>query len=235
MLDKNSPIPLVYQVESLLQKYIIAGKYAIGEQLPTQEELAQLLGVSRITVRNAFNTMINKGFLSSTRGRGTIVVAIPEDNSVEKQIEIAEKVDYFLLDSEGNVRDSENSKLSVEESCKFVFLRSIEDTPIAIERVWLAPIIEDDIQRLMKDFYPSLESLYKDKGILIEKYEETLEPRIADDFICNQLQLHNSFPLLCIKRLSYSIGREQAFEYREILMRYEDYKKVVKNPHISAN
>ena len=231
MLDKNSPIPLVYQVESLLQKYIITGKYTIGELLPTQEELAQLLGVSRITVRNAFNTMINKGFISSTRGRGTIVVAIPEHNDIE----IVERVNYFLLDIESDVQDSENSKIAVEKSHRFVFLRSVEDNPIAIERVWLAPIIEEDVKNLIKDSHTTLESLYKDQGILIEKYEETLEPRVADDFICNHLQLHSSFPLLCIKRLSYSIGREKPFEYREVLMRYEDYKKVVKNSHINSN
>ncbi|OCI97717.1 MULTISPECIES: GntR family transcriptional regulator [unclassified Rhizobium] len=49
---------------------IAVGAYSPGEQLPSERELAERQGVSRVTVRGAIEIVREKGLLSSRRGRG---------------------------------------------------------------------------------------------------------------------------------------------------------------------
>jgi len=46
-------IPLYSRVESLLRNKILSGEYEQGEKLPTEDELVQCFGVSKVTVRSA--------------------------------------------------------------------------------------------------------------------------------------------------------------------------------------
>jgi len=65
-------------VERLGQS-IKLGLFKPGQQLPPERELAQIAGVSRVTVRSAIQVLIAGGFLSAKRGRngGTFVVGNP--------------------------------------------------------------------------------------------------------------------------------------------------------------
>jgi GntR family transcriptional regulator len=65
--------PLYAQIEQrLLQR--IQSEFRRGELLPTQKELARQYGASLITVKRALDELQRKGYLQSTRGRGTVVV-----------------------------------------------------------------------------------------------------------------------------------------------------------------
>jgi len=52
-ISRRSPIPLYYQVESLLREELTSGRYATRVPLPTETDLVCRFGVSRITVRRA--------------------------------------------------------------------------------------------------------------------------------------------------------------------------------------
>ncbi|MCB0066410.1 MAG: GntR family transcriptional regulator [Caldilineaceae bacterium] len=53
MIDKNSPIPRYYQIAELLKEQIAVGELPNGARLPSERELCEQLGVSRMTVRQA--------------------------------------------------------------------------------------------------------------------------------------------------------------------------------------
>lgn len=57
-------------VERKLTRSIFAGAFADGERLPSENELARLLGVSVVTVREALFALRNKGLIETRRGRG---------------------------------------------------------------------------------------------------------------------------------------------------------------------
>ncbi|XVH00396.1 GntR family transcriptional regulator [Enterococcus faecium] len=48
-------------------------KYLPGEQLPTEEELCKIYGVSKITIRKAFKLLAESGTVERLRGKGTFV------------------------------------------------------------------------------------------------------------------------------------------------------------------
>ncbi len=66
-------VPLYYQLENLLREKIVSGKVAVGDRLPTESELIEQYGVSRITVRQALTTLAEEGLIERRQGRGTFV------------------------------------------------------------------------------------------------------------------------------------------------------------------
>ena len=76
----TSRAPLYAQVEEALLERIRAD-FRPGQLLPTQRELAREYGASLITIKRALSEIGRRGFLQSTRGRGTVVVRpVVEDN-----------------------------------------------------------------------------------------------------------------------------------------------------------
>jgi DNA-binding FadR family transcriptional regulator len=52
---------------------IAAGRWTVGSRIPIEPQLAQLLGVSRGTVREAVKTLVSRGLLEVRQGSGTYV------------------------------------------------------------------------------------------------------------------------------------------------------------------
>ncbi|MDQ7839866.1 MAG: GntR family transcriptional regulator [bacterium] len=72
-ISRRSPIPLYYQVESVLRDEVAAGRYAAGVRLPTEGDLVRRFDVSRITVRRAMERLVQEGLIYRVSGRGTFV------------------------------------------------------------------------------------------------------------------------------------------------------------------
>ena len=73
-VDRSSPVPLYYQLSQQLEAAIEQGRLAPGKLLGNEIELARRLGLSRPTVRQAIQSLVDKGLLVRRRGVGTQVV-----------------------------------------------------------------------------------------------------------------------------------------------------------------
>lgn len=58
-----------------LRKNIQEGEWKVGERIPSENQLCQELGVSRVSVRNALHQLITLGILQSVHGKGTFVIS----------------------------------------------------------------------------------------------------------------------------------------------------------------
>jgi len=65
--------PLYQQVYLSLRERIISGDLQAGSLLAGEQEMARTLGVSRITIKRAFNELAARGLVVRQRGRGTTV------------------------------------------------------------------------------------------------------------------------------------------------------------------
>ena len=72
-LPGGSTQPLYQQVANAVRASIDGGVYLVGHKIPTEPELSQLYGVSRITVRKAVEQLVGEGRLVKYQGRGTFV------------------------------------------------------------------------------------------------------------------------------------------------------------------
>ncbi|HPY97472.1 MAG TPA: GntR family transcriptional regulator [Clostridia bacterium] len=73
MINKYSSTPLYYQLKEVLIKAINNGKYAPGEAIPSENELADQYSLSRPTVRQALGELVKMGYLIKIKGKGTFV------------------------------------------------------------------------------------------------------------------------------------------------------------------
>ena len=67
-------ITLPDQVVAVLRKEIFTGVYSPGENLPSERELAERFGVSRITLRKALAVLAQEGWIEIVQGRGNTVL-----------------------------------------------------------------------------------------------------------------------------------------------------------------
>lgn len=73
MIDKSSPLPIYYQIEEQLKRQIENGELKPNDSLPSEREFAERFEISRMTVRQAINNLVNDGYLYRQKGRGTFV------------------------------------------------------------------------------------------------------------------------------------------------------------------
>jgi GntR family transcriptional regulator len=62
MLDSNSSITLYNQIREYILENIRLGNYKKGQRIPSERELSSILGVSRMTVRQAISSLVKKIF-----------------------------------------------------------------------------------------------------------------------------------------------------------------------------
>lgn len=72
-ISPSSGIPFYLQLEELLLKRVSSGEWPPGGQIPTESELCEQYGVSRVTVRQALARLVQRGLLTRGRGKGTFV------------------------------------------------------------------------------------------------------------------------------------------------------------------
>jgi ABC-type glycerol-3-phosphate transport system substrate-binding protein len=86
-IRRDIPIPIYYQLKQLITEQIDEGSLEPGDQLPSEDKLCTLYGISRTPVRQALTELVHEGVLVRMHGRGTFVakaVSAPETASGTK-------------------------------------------------------------------------------------------------------------------------------------------------------
>lgn len=73
-LDRTNGVSLVLQLAEAVASAIARGDLPLGERLPAERQLAQLVGISRTTVMAAYQELADRGLVRGEVGRGTFVV-----------------------------------------------------------------------------------------------------------------------------------------------------------------
>ena len=73
-LRKEESQPLYLQLQKVLREAIATKLVLADDAIPTERDLAEQFGVSRITVRKAVDGLVNDGLLTRRRGAGTFVI-----------------------------------------------------------------------------------------------------------------------------------------------------------------
>src|SRR5688500_2643348 len=83
LVDRASPVPLYFQVARQLEQAIESGALPPGSRLDNEITMADQLGLSRPTMRQAIQYLVDKGLLVRKRGVGTQVVHAKVRRTVE--------------------------------------------------------------------------------------------------------------------------------------------------------
>ena len=78
MINRSSPIPLYYQLIEEIKNQIDSGVYEPGDAIPTEIKLMEHFDVSRATVRQSIQYLVNEGYVRRVKAKGTFVTSRPE-------------------------------------------------------------------------------------------------------------------------------------------------------------
>ena len=222
LIDHKSKLPLHVQVEDYLRKLIGMEKFKNGLFLPKEVELANRLGVSRNTIRQATNKLENEGLIIRKKGVGTRVAdkkglmtgldhwysftqEMQEKGIVVTNLQL--RVEWVTVNE--TIRNFFNtdpdkkilklSKLKGEESGEpIVYFESYFHPRVGVSE-------KDEFDRPL---YPMLEEKY---GVVVHRSAENISARAAGA-LGRKLKVESSFPVLFRERFVYDVG-DRPVEY----------------------
>lgn len=163
LLDESSGITLYKQLEKIIIEKIEGGEWPVDTKLPTEAQLCEMYGVSRITVRQTLNNLKSEGYLYRKQGKGTFVCRpklvqnLGHFYSFSTEIEkMGCKPGSTILNFsvvEADYELSNNLKIAEKDRVYAVRrLRLADGEPIAVETSWIpravAPgLVQEDIKK----------------------------------------------------------------------------------------
>lgn len=218
-LQGEAPTPLYFQLFTLLKNRILNGSIPHGEQIPTEEELAQGFNVSRITAKRALDDLAAAELVERRRGKGTFVtytaavesVHAPLVGELEKLADLAKRTHVKVLDvgkqlPPGDVA-AEMGLDRGELAWSATRIRCTEDdVPYGHLISWTTGITKGytkrDLERRVRL------DILKENGIEIAKIEQTITAVPARDFFAGALNMDIGEPtLLQVRRIYNKEGR----------------------------
>lgn len=235
-VDRSSPVPLYYQLKEIFRSWISSGKFDSDGRFPSEAELQQRFGVSRMTVRRALSELVNEGFLIREQGRGSFVVRPRVQDQLRRLTSFTEDMQLRGLSTESRILDFRvlhdqevARKMGIPEDEELVQLRRlrlVEGEAIAIQNAFVrhrfCPGIVD---RGLADgsLYKTLEEGY---GLRLGRALQTVEAKPADEYEAKLLKLEIGQPVLVLERLTYLVGGEP-IEYVRSVYRHDRYRFTV--------
>ncbi|QCW51909.1 GntR family transcriptional regulator [Nocardioides dongxiaopingii] len=229
-LDRSSPIPLYFQVAEQFEEAILSGTIAPGDRIDNEVDLARDLGLSRPTMRQAIQTLVDKGMLVRKRGVGTQVV----HGKVRRSVELTSLYDDLtragqeprteILHLRRSPADEETAQeLQVAEGAEvwsLERLRFVGDEPLALMCNYLPiGLVDLDGADLEHD---GLYATLRRSGILIRVARQRIGCRRATTAEATRLGERRGSPLLTMQRTAYD-DAGQAVEFGRHAYRPELY------------
>lgn len=214
-INHSSPVPLHAQVEELLRKLIDLPQYKNGEFLPKEVNLAQQLGVSRNTIRQATNKLEYEGLIIRKKGFGTKVaektLTTQLDNWHSFTQEMNEKGIAFInyLIDASYVEASEKIALffSIPEKSqvvKLARLRGDKHGPFVYFESFFHPRLGiTPEENFNQPLYELLERIYNTP---VTTSREKIRAISASDSIAKQLKIKKGDPVLLRERFVLDPG-----------------------------
>jgi DNA-binding GntR family transcriptional regulator len=213
-IDRASPVPLYFQLAQRIEELIAGGELAPGDRLENEVQLADRLGVSRPTMRQAIQYLVDKGLLVRKRGVGTQVV----HSRVRRQVELTSLYDDLtdtrraprteVLSFEQVPADEEvAAALQIDPGTEVHAVRRLryaDDEPLALLRNHL-PL---DVKGLTADGLAEtgLYRLLRESGVQLRVADQTIGARGATTAEARLLGERRSAPLLTMTRTAYDHG-----------------------------
>lgn len=116
-VGESQKLPRYYQVYLTLRDWVHNGNYRSGTKLPTETELCETFGVSRITVRKAVDLLVTDHLVRREQGRGTFVTGNDATPPLTGDMgQLLKRLDSLAQRSE--VRDVTVSQLVADEDTR---------------------------------------------------------------------------------------------------------------------
>ena len=213
-LQTEGPIPLYHQLHQLLKRRILSGALPFGAKLPTEAQLAEGFGVSRVTAKRVMDLLAADRLIQRRRGKGSHVVFQASDSDMEAPLvgmlerlasmSKTTRVQVLHIEQRRPPADiAEELGINPDEAAHYVTrVRFSEDgTPFAYYESWTRGIAKGftakNIERRQRF------SIMAENGHSISHIKQHLSAAAATPPVAEQLQLTPGDPVLTLERHSF--------------------------------
>jgi len=232
---KDNPLPLYYQLKEILMELIENEILKPGDLIPSERELSELHGMSRMTARKAIMDLVIEGVLYREQGKGTFV-SKPKikqqlsqlkgftEQMKEKGLKTETKILSFLI-KRATMKICEYLNLPKEDRMIFEIrrIRYVEDEPFSIETVWLPFNMCSDLSKESLEG-DSLYRLFKEKyGYNLDYARQSIEPTSLNEYESSLLKLEPKTLALLFRRMTF-LDDGRVIEYTKAIYRSDKYK-----------
>jgi len=219
-VDRQSKLPLYDQIERNMRELIVSGKLKVGETVPSEWDLAQLYGVSRLTVRKALDELVRQCWLSKRPGVGTFVtkpsvtsIAPSKLSFTDQMIAIGRKPSNHLVSMSVETVSPEITRPLLLSNGEQVFcltrVRLADNIPILLESAYLSltrfPDLETAEGLAESSLYNFLLETY---NVSVTRIEQTLKPVQLTEEQSSYLQTKPGKPSIRSEIVAYTSGGE---------------------------
>lgn len=238
MINKDSRLPLYYQLSDLIKEKIESGEWPEHTQLPSERELCDIYDVSRATVRQAMQELEVNGYIYKVQGKGTFVnpqkikqdllkfYSFTEEMKKLGKTPTSSVIDFSVVKC--NEKIAKKMHLGAGDSVyKFTRLRLADDEPMMLETTYVPCSRFPGITRAMLEARPLYDVLTKEHAAKLTMAEEKFVPVLVRENEADLLKYLPRSPGMMIERLTYEdhtiieytvgIARGDKFEYRVVL------------------
>ena len=221
----TSGTPRHEQISDWLRDQIDKGIYAPDDQLPSEKELGDQFGVSRITVRRALQTLESEELIYRRQGLGSFVAEPKVRQGLVRLTDFAQDMERAGLQPASRVvhhaqeaaPSTVAAALGLEPGTAVVRLDRLrlgDEQPFAFDRTWL-PLFYG---QLLEDHNLEHSTIY---SILEERYNlpvlggrYRIEAARAPADVAEMVQVPEGQPLLVVTRLSYTVAERPIYYQR---------------------
>jgi GntR family transcriptional regulator len=226
-LDVSGPDPLYKQVGDRILQCLVDGEWKPGEQLPTESQLAERLGVAVFTIRAGIGDLVAANILVRKQGKGTFVARHSRQRQRYQFSHIHDTSDKQILPGRellafskimATGREAEKLGLLSEEKATIYKLkmlsvemnRAVATLDIALPSRMFKGLTASAIRNAQENLYAA----YQDEcGVNVIRIEESIYAGLATVAEANALKLRASSPVLRVERIAYTY-RNLPVEYR---------------------
>jgi GntR family transcriptional regulator len=216
-LDRSSPIPLYYQLAEGIRARIRSGALPTGSQLPAERDLAERVGISRMTARQALADLVRSGDLAVRQGVGTFI-AVPKLTHdalqllgfTEEMERLAGRVCSRVIEQRVVVPSTAiAAALNLgpgEETVRIIRLRSAGEAPLLLETSYIPRAICPGLEREelgSRSLYALLELRYGHRPSVAR---QTIEATSASAFESELLAVAEDAPMLVLQGVTTTDG-----------------------------
>jgi GntR family transcriptional regulator len=213
LIDKNSPLPMYYQLEEQIKQMIDSGQLKPSNILPSERELSDTYKISRMTVRQAIINLVNKGYLYRLKGKGTFVSEMKLEQDLRRLTSFTEDMTlrglnpgskllkFTIIEPSSEIKSKLHLDVN-ERVFQIQRIRLANDQPIALETTYipekLVPNLTEEI--LNTSIYKYIE---KTLQFSIGHATQIIESSKANDLEILHLHLKKEDPVLLIERQTF--------------------------------
>src|SRR5688500_18754960 len=210
-LERNSPVPLYYQVAQAIEHAINTGALAPGDRLENELSLTTRLGLSRPTARQAIQELVKKGLLVRKRGVGTQVVrskfnrderltSLNDDLVKAGKVPSTRLLDFDHVPVDEELTDAIDAEVVDDELTRVRRLRLADGVPLAILTNYLPSRLE--ITRADLEEHGLYECL-RGKGVNLKIAHQRINARLMSAEEAALLDEEQPAACLTVDRIAY--------------------------------